>query len=762
MPYYYTNYYANVRGYSTVKVDYPAETSSWLDNETVHIGNPAGTPFTYRVSSTLFYDDQPEGTAYSDLSPFSSHTFPRLHPKTAGTNGDAFGTYVYPPDSPGISTTTRDYIPASNQFLVLDTNLTGSVTAGTKIYNTNHEFTTEEAINFSASWRNIPNTFLSACVGTAFASLTSSDQTKLIVYAFGGDKSYVSLASNPIAMPISPTTEVVVCTASTSNGGLKLDISPWFLFDDKQVLWNQGNSAGAFTSSDGSPASAGTAITIPSPVGVSRGAACVDKVTNTVFFGGGIRDLYVGSGDVIFGWNKIFGWNYDPVTGMITGSSFVAGEMPMGRADFEMFIANGFLYCVGGWTGSYDSGTWAESSARVTCSAHSHIHRAFILNDGQLVDWAECSYEIPKGADVLGTGSGVVDGASFIYPDNAASTDKRQIYIVGGLKSFTTASVTEGWRASAQAYTAELNFTGSASRLPKQFRLGIDDEWKGPSQGEVLTVGPSLGPNDIKPVFPLLEDIYQQLVVPTSPDRQLPETKQLVGFRPGLRGTDIYGTWQFRFSTTPGIFNTNGTADTVSWAALTSSQVYIRQLRIEFLVDSTSGYSDIQYFNPARERLYKRTSKGFRSGKNLIDIISGSQWWDAGVSYVYSYQHPEYGRTVGITTNEADDYAVFTRLTGALATALTGTPDWFLNPPAGEGMPGLPYIPLSSASLGEYGQPIGVTGTSADMIAATIDQQLPVPANNTLPAYLSRIRAIRTTQQRFEEQLRAIDTGSYF
>lgn len=761
MAYYYTNYYASVRGYSKVKINFPAETSSWIDGETVRIGSPQGTPFIFNVSSTLFNDTQPNGTVVSDLSPYSSQSSPRQHPRVGGgtfntttnTPGNAFGTYTAA-DSSVINGTSRDTLPDSTQFLVLDTNLTGAITPGTKIYNTNHLITTGEAIDLTASWRVIPDTKLTGALYNAFCSVKTSNDEKIVVYSFGG--------TNDTQVITSLHNNVWVCTASTSNAGLKLDISPWYSLDENKTLWRTGaNASTGFKATDGTAQAGIAPQTIPIAVGIAKGAACVDTVTNTIYFGGGVRDLYVGSADMIFGSDKIYGWSYDPTTGMLTGSSFVAGIMPMGRADHEMFVANGFLYCVGGFTGTYNTGTWAQSMANVTCSSHEHIHRALIANDGRLTDWAMCTYELPPGVSVSGAGAGIVDGAAFIYPNDATETTTRYIHLVGGVKSFLSAS-TYYWRSSGQSYNAELNYTGSAAYLPDKHKLGVDATWMGPSEGETLTTGPSLGPNDIRPVFPLLEDIYQQLVVPTSPGSQLPENKKLIGYRPGLRGTDILGTWKLRFCNTPGAFNPNTSADLANYASLTSSQYYVRQVRIEFLVDSTSGYSDIQYFNPARERLYKKTSRGFRSGKKLIDIISGSQWWDAGVSYIYAYQQPEYGRTVGITTDSADDYAVFTQLTGALATALTGTPSWFLNPPPGEGVSGLPYIPLSSASLGEYGQPIGVTGTAADMIAATVDQQLPVPSNNTLPAYLSRIRAIRKTQDLFEEQLIANQTGSYF
>lgn len=764
MAYYYYNYYANVGGYTLVSINFPAETSSWSDGETFNIGSPAGTPGVFRLSSTLFSDNQPATTMISDIAPTTSGAFPRTHPTlgagvwTGDTqHGRAFGLYGVA-DSPALSGQNRDKVPVNKQFLVLNSNLTSSLTVGTKIYNVNHLLSSGEAINLTSSWRIIPKTTITGSgIGNAFCSVTSSDGSKLIVYGFGGDVSY---SSNPLGLT---QNYVFVCTASTSNAGLKLNISPWYHMDENKSLWPGTDTSVGFNGSTGATQAGISPMTIPISVGIRDGAACVDKASTTVYFGGGSRPLYVGSDDYIFGWNKIFGWHYDQTSGMLSGSPFLAGEMPMGRSAHEMFVANGFLYCAGGYTGSYNADTWGSSAANVTCSTHNHIDRAIINFDGMLTNWAMCKYEMPAGYDVSGSGAGSVDGATFIFPDNAVSTDKRFVYLVAGLKAWDNNGEPR-WGASSQVYTAELDFTGSAAYLPNKNKIGVDPSWMGPSAGETLTVGPSMGPNDIRPVLPLLDDIYQQLVVPTSPDSQLPESsKQLVGFRPGLRGTEIFGDWKLRFSNNPGIFNPNGTADTVSYSSLTSSQYHVRQVRIEFLVDATAGTSDIQYFNPARERLYKRSSRGFKNGKKLVDIISGSYWWDAGVSYIYAYQQSEYGRTVGLTVDgSGSDYAVWTQLTGALAAHLTGTPSWFLNPPPGEGVSGLPYIPLSSATFGEASVPLQNTGTAAGMIAATVDQQLPVPADNTLPAYLSRIRAIRTTQQRFEEELINSVTGSYF
>ena len=64
---------------------------------------------------------------------------------------------------------------------------------------------------------------------------------------------------------------------------------------------------------------------------------------------------------------------------------------------------------------------------------------------------------------------------------------------------------------------------------------------------------------------------------------------------------------------------------------------------------------------------------------------------------VFVLQKQEYGQTVGITSNTAsnlDDFAIFSRMTGALSDRLTGSDtSWFLTNEFGT-----PFLPLSSGS----------------------------------------------------------------
>jgi hypothetical protein len=757
----HTNYYAAVRGYTLVRVSVQANTSSWVVGETLNAQSPTGFPFVYS-GKTTFLDNQISGTMVSDTNPTTSQSFPRSHP-SSGTHawtsnndstsyhpGIAFGSYsLGDGSSTTLHGTQRDALLSASQFLVMDTNLTINPTklsAGDKIYNTNHVLS-PSTTNLTSSWREVPNTALSGnAVGNAFVKLETENSSGTVIFSFGGE---TSTGVN--------NSHIFWCSAS-ANPSLQTEllISPWFRQDVNKNSWlgDQSNSASAW------PNPASTALGIPVNQGVSWGAAAADSISKTVYFGGGVKSIYVGSTSSIWGIRDIWGWRYDPATCRLTGSPFVAGQMPAGRYKHEMIVANGFLYIFGGMTSSYNQ---SVPGSALTSTFYDSVERAFISQDGVLDSWAQSAFMLPQGPSTTNTGSGLVEGAAIIYPYDAYATGDRHAYIIGGMKAWLSGSTTVSG-ASAQVYSSLVNYIPGASQNARQNVGTQDPSWMGPSSDEWMTTGIQLGAPDIKPALPMLSDIYQQMMVPLLPAgrRTLPDVgTSILGYRPGLKGTEIQGDWQIKFATTPGPFNPNGDLSNAGWGHISSSQVYIRQVRLEFLVDTTQGFGDLQYFNPAREKLYRRSAVGLRGGRRLRNIVSGSVWWDSGVSYVYTVVQDSYGRTVGITNSSASsDYAVFTQLTGALAVALSGTPSWFLSPPPGEGLPGLPYIPLSSASLGEASVVISNTGSASDMIRATVGQQLPTPADNTLKAFLARTKSLQKTQDLYTRQLNTPQSGS--
>jgi hypothetical protein len=236
-----------------------------------------------------------------------------------------------------------------------------------------------------------------------------------------------------------------------------------------------------------------------------------------------------------------------------------------------------------------------------------------------------------------------------------------------------------------------------------------------PGPGEFPTsTGSSLGPNNIRGVYPILDDIYVEKKydepysglsttgagqIPQSPFPILPiGHAKMVGFRPGLRGTEIHGKWQLMIGSSAD-FDGN-----LGMIANQRAGIWFRQFRLEFILDV--GVAPVSFIH-SRTRKYKKPSYvPQRDGGRRVQIMSGSAEWDIGVNYVLVQQEPEYGRSIGITDNTGSDpsFAVFTRLTGALADflfasaslAVSGTGHALYSYLNNEN--GTPFIPISSGS----------------------------------------------------------------
>ena len=263
---------------------------------------------------------------------------------------------------------------------------------------------------------------------------------------------------------------------------------------------------------------------------------------------------------------------------------------------------------------------------------------------------------------------------------------------------------------------------------------------------EFSTTGSNIGPVDIQPVYPLLDDVFVEKIVSQSPltsfTSSLASNGKVVGFRPGLRGTEVHGTWKLLI----------GNNADINGAAVTGSErggYWFRQFRLEFLIDQNVG---VRSMYPSAERRYRKPSHATaHSSKRTIHIISGSSAWDGGTYRVFTSQPDEYGRSIGITESSGNlDFAVFTQLTGTFATVLSssgrldGVKSTFLSNEFGT-----PYIPISSGS-GEIPSFEPFTSQDAED-SRTIFQQVInpttiVPKDNTLRAFLARSNVITTTR----------------
>ena len=280
----------------------------------------------------------------------------------------------------------------------------------------------------------------------------------------------------------------------------------------------------------------------------------------------------------------------------------------------------------------------------------------------------------------------------------------------------------------------------------------------GPAQtantNEFTTTGSQIGPADIRPVYPLLDDVYVERVVPstgtTGLESQLAGDRKIVGFRPGLRGTEVHGIWKLMIG---------NTAD-VNGAAVTGSErggFWFRQFRLEFTIDT--GRETRGTF-PSRKRLYDRGAYVPKNSSNrTVSLISGSSAWDIGLNRVYTSQAEEYGRSLGITSNTGStDFAVYSQLTGAFVTALGASGKLesvrasFLSNEFGT-----PYLPVTSGS-GETPSFDALTSVDAVDSRQVYDEILSpttlVPRDNTLRAFMARSRAAMSTRDSLVQRLK--------
>ncbi len=277
----------------------------------------------------------------------------------------------------------------------------------------------------------------------------------------------------------------------------------------------------------------------------------------------------------------------------------------------------------------------------------------------------------------------------------ASGTDSFQQYLIGyGSPSHT--------RTGVAYHTGSQTSWMSDVRLSKGRWLGLaagspPAGWlTGPggvaANNEFATTGSNWGPETIQPVYPLLDDVYEIAFVTGSDGK---EKRKFSGFRPGLRGTEINGTWELVFS--------NFEAD--------DDPIYFRNFRLEL------WYSTNQNMGGHRGKIQSFAEKKYgsvpgRPGKlTEIAILSGgfNPWSTIAGQDIYHRTHLTkvyiknplcYQRTVGITdsTSSFSDFAVFTRITGTLADRLTGSAHAHLRYLFLNNQFGTPFISIASGS----------------------------------------------------------------
>lgn len=268
--------------------------------------------------------------------------------------------------------------------------------------------------------------------------------------------------------------------------------------------------------------------------------------------------------------------------------------------------------------------------------------------------------------------------------------------------------------------------------------------------------GAQIGAINIQPVYSLLDDVYvsKATVDPLSiASFRLSPTTQIIGFRPGLRNTELSGTWQVGIGTAADHMYANG------YTANALAGVWVRRVKIEAIADVSAS---TETFTPSTARRYLRSTNVRQEGYNRVAIMSGASSWDVGLNYVTFFQSPEYGRTVSITdqTASVDTYAVLSFITGILYAQLSASgivsPSWFLR---GNSF-GTPYIPDSSMSLGTGTAEAIDAAASVEIYNQTLGIQKQIPAANDADAYLNRQGYTKTTAQRWEDTITAQATSS--
>lgn len=236
------------------------------------------------------------------------------------------------------------------------------------------------------------------------------------------------------------------------------------------------------------------------------------------------------------------------------------------------------------------------------------------------------------------------------------------------------------------------------------------------------TTGVNYGTNTIRPLYPLLDPVTQRKRVTPEARPQNSASDDFrpdlwVGTRPGLRGTEVSGTWELLLLCGGSPSNT------------VIGNMFFRQVRLEFTIETPS------YTRPRR---VSRRRKAVIGGTRLISSISGSDatlypvgaisqraGWDSWISdqYVTVDSAGEVDRSFGISLNDGTapaGTALLYRLTGALADAIgTTTPSWLLS-----GQGGMPVLPESSSSLVPIVRQPVVAAPFADFIQPRRDLDL--------------------------------------
>lgn len=278
--------------------------------------------------------------------------------------------------------------------------------------------------------------------------------------------------------------------------------------------------------------------------------------------------------------------------------------------------------------------------------------------------------------------------------------------------------------------------------------------------GEFPTSGTQIGPSTINPVYPMLDDVYVQRGFAQTPTVSsvfsVPSLyKQIVGFRPGLRGTEINGRWKL-------LIGVGSDYNGSSMVGSPRAGIWFRQARLEFIIDQ--GVGPVSMYPSKNRRFSKSSNVPSRAGTYVVDVVSGSSEWDVGTNFVLRSQKDEYGRSIGITDHTGsavDDFAVFTQITGAFADTLTGSRGGVLYTFLHNEY-GTPFIPLTSGSgIAPAFDPYTADDIAINrfIVGGILRQKNLVGSSNILRSTLNRLNYFQT---RRDQILQNVKLGSTF
>ncbi len=315
-----------------------------------------------------------------------------------------------------------------------------------------------------------------------------------------------------------------------------------------------------------------------------------------------------------------------------------------------------------------------------------------------------------------------------IFSDSGVAPNPRHLYALTSPSGNYVGSPNAFVHATGSAYGNNTPWTSDRTIFPATESLQAAGSppkgWlTGPggtaAVNEWPTTGSNYGAETIRPMYPLLDPIYARKIIgdelPLVTVGEVGEfgfsdpatVESWRGFRPGLRGTEISGSWKLIL--THRRANTEGT----------TVPVYFRQARLEITYESPSS---------SKPRVVRQNSgiQARRSGPRFLYRISGSDDSNGPGGIIGPYpdwyvteiwtdvpNDSEIGRTFGVVLNTGSisqntGFAVLYRLTGTLADASGSAPGWLLNNSFG-----MPSIPISSASIVLH-PPVPVTGTRPD------------------------------------------------